>query len=260
MNAQPRLSVVLPCYNEARGIPLILERFAEVGRGADFELILVDNGSTDQTPTVLKQTITDYPFARSIRVEPNRGYGHGIYQGLLEARGRYLAWSHADLQTDPADIFKAWQNVLAASAPEATLVKGHRQGRAWSEKMVSLGMQTLATLVLRRPMQEINAQPKVFARGLLRLLANPPIDFNFDLYVLYMAHRNGWSIRSIPVRFPPRTYGQSHWSATWQSKWRTIRGCVRYMCRLGFGRMGSPPDPVVARIAYPTDKTVNRAA
>lgn len=232
MSNTPQLSVVLPCYNEARGIEAILHRFAEVGRGQDFELILVDNGSKDNTQEVFARLLPKYSFARGVKVAVNQGYGHGIFTGLQAARGEVVAWSHADLQTDPADVFRAWANYRGAANPERTMVKGRRYGRRLSEKFISLGMQILSTVVFRSYMQEINAQPKVFHRDLLAHLIRPPIDFNFDLYVLVMAKRHGWRIESIPVQFPPRKYGHSNWAATWRSKIRTIARSVRYMFSL----------------------------
>lgn len=228
----PQLSIVLPCYNESRGIEAILNRFAEVGRGQDFELILVDNGSKDDTQATFARLLPRFPFARSVKVEVNQGYGHGIFTGLQSAQGEVVGWSHADLQTDPADVFRAWASYRSAATPERTMIKGRRYGRRLSEKLISLGMQALSTLVFRSYMQEINAQPKVFHRDLLSHLTRPPVDFNFDLYVLVMAKRHGWRIESIPVQFPPRKYGHSNWAATWRSKFRTIARSIRYMFSL----------------------------
>jgi glycosyltransferase involved in cell wall biosynthesis len=239
MTHAPQLSVALPCYNEARGIEAILRRFAEVADGRDFELILVDNGSRDNTPEVLKSLLPQYPFARSVRVEVNQGYGHGIYTGLMAARGEVLAWSHADLQTDPADVFRALKSYRSATHPARTLVKGRRHGRRLSERVVSFGMGTLATAIFRMPLWEINAQPKVFHRSLLAHAEHPPIDFNFDVYVLVQAKRNGWQIESIPVQFPPRQFGHSNWARTWKSKLRTIWRSMKYMLRLAIrGNIG----------------------
>jgi len=236
MNPPPRLSVVLPCYNEAAGLESLLERFAETGRAVPFELVLVDNGSTDSTSQVLKQLLPRYPFACSVRVDRNQGYGHGILTGLQAAAGEVLAWSHADLQTDPADIFRAWQVYQQSDQPERTFVKGRRGGRALQDRVISVGMQTVATILLRTRLEEINAQPKLFHRDLLNYMANPPKDLSLDLYVLYAARRAGWRIQSIPVSFPPRKHGQSSWASTWKSKLRTIARSIRYMLRLALER------------------------
>ena len=233
--SDPVLSVVLPCYNESAGLANILDRFQEVGGDRPFELILVDNGSTDRTPEVLAELLPRYRFARSVRIEQNRGYGDGIFRGLGEARGEILAWSHADLQTDPGDVFRAWDVFGQAAEPARLLVKGRRHGRRVGERVISRGMEVVALVLLRRCLSEINAQPKLFHRGLMEHVERPPIDFNFDVYVLYQARRHGWRITSIDVEFPPRPHGRSHWAATWSSKLRTIRRSVRYMFLLGLG-------------------------
>ena len=88
----PELSIVLPCYNESAGLAEILKRFDALGDGTEFELILVDNGSRDDTQAVLQNLLPSYPFARSVHVRENRGYGHGISQGLAAARGVQPGW------------------------------------------------------------------------------------------------------------------------------------------------------------------------
>jgi glycosyltransferase involved in cell wall biosynthesis len=241
MATSPALSVVLPCYNEAKGLEALLARFAETSGSTSFELILVDNGSVDDTPQVLARLLPKYPFARSVRVAKNQGYGHGIWTGLQAARSEVLAWSHADLQTDPADIFHAWRIFRASPTPQRTLVKGSRHGRSWSERFISWGMQTFATLVLRTRLTEINAQPKMFHRDLLACLSNPPIDLNFDVYVLYAARKCGWRLASFPVAFPPRQHGHSSWATSWRSKLRTISRSMRYIVRLAHEPAPTPP-------------------
>jgi len=114
----PLLSVVLPCYNEARNLG---DRYAAVKEDVDLELIMVDNGSKDDTPAVMAALVANHPFIRCVRVVQNQGYGDGIRQGLLAARGTWLAWSHADLQTDPADVIRAFRILHAQSAPERVL-------------------------------------------------------------------------------------------------------------------------------------------
>jgi glycosyltransferase involved in cell wall biosynthesis len=256
MRTAPKLSVVLPCYNEAQGLESLLERFADSCGTTPFELILVDNGSVDTTPQVLQRILPRFPFARSVRVEENQGYGHGIWTGLQAAKGEVLAWSHADMQTDPADVFHAWRIYRASADPKRTVVKGYRQGRSFSEQIISWGMQTIATLLFRTRLTEINAQPKVFHRELLSCLPNPPIDLNFDLYVLYAARECGWRLMSFPVSFPPRKHGQSSWATSWRSKTRTIGRSLRYILHLA---MQTPPKPP-ATLASATEVAANRAA
>ena len=233
--SNPFLSVVLPCYNESQGIKNILERFARFADEHDFELILVDNGSTDDTPQVLASLLPSYSFARCVRIAHNRGYGDGVYTGLRVARGEVLAWSHADMQTDPGDVFRALDVFQNDREAQRLIVKGRRHGRRLGERVISRGMELVAMVLLRRWIPEINAQPKVFSRDVMEFVANPPVDFNFDVYVLFRAIQNGWRIHQIDVVFPPRQYGQSNWSATWKSKIRTIYQSMVFMFRLGMG-------------------------
>lgn len=226
----PKLSVVLPCYNESKSIPAILERFAAV-RNSDAELILVNNGSTDDTASVLKGKLKKrkYKFARSVLVKKNQGYGYGIMFGLNNAKGEFLAFSHADLQTDPADVFRAFGLLQQHADPEKVLVKGNRKGR---QNVLTTGLHIMASLLFLRRFDDINGQPKVFHRSLLAELKNPPKNFALDFYVQYVALKNGYKILNIPVKFAKRKHGQSHWASTLRSRAKTIAGFVRYMLKL----------------------------
>ena len=102
-----KLSIVVPCYNEAKNIPLILEKFASVIKTSDIEILFVNNGSKDISQELFDQQILKYFFAKVIKIEVNQGYGFGITSGLREAKGEYIGYMHADMQTDPADPLKA---------------------------------------------------------------------------------------------------------------------------------------------------------
>ena len=225
----PKLSIVVPCFNEAASLPALVDGFARAGSGRDFELILVDNGSTDGTAEALRHLP---PFARRLRLHKNRGYGGGIWAGLSGAMGEYLAWTHADLQCDPADVFAAFDALLASGSPHRTIVKGLRRRRAFREELVTRGMNALATVVLRRPFRDVNGQPKVFHRSLLASLDRPPSDISFDLFVLNRALRLGWSMGTVPVAVHPRAHGDSSWSFSWYSRIRAAALVALSMFRL----------------------------
>jgi glycosyltransferase involved in cell wall biosynthesis len=229
-----RLSIILPCYNEADNLPPLLEGYARAWQDLPAELILVDNGSTDGTPQALERELgrPERAFARAIRVQANRGYGHGIFSGLLAARGEYLAFSHADMQCSPADVFTAYCRLLEEPDPRRALVKGKRAGRGFSEALVTNTMAALATGVLWRRLTDINAQPKVFHRSHLERLAAPPDGFQFDLYVLYRARQAGLKIVTVPVVFGQRAHGQSKWAFSFVSRYRTIWATVVYIFQL----------------------------
>lgn len=233
-------SLVMPCYNEARSLPALVERAVACARrrgmGPDaFRLVPVENGSWDDSRTVLEALSNgpDGPYLHPVLIDVNRGYGHGVMSGLRSAPPGIVGWTHADEQCDPEDAFRAWDIVSAADRP--VLVKGRRHGRAASDRVVSAGFATLATAVFGRRLSEINAQPKVFPSGLLARLDDPPDDFCLDLYVLVRALDAGYDPVEIDVAFPPRPHGTSNWAATWRSRGRTMAGFVGYMLRLRAG-------------------------
>ena len=232
-----RLSIVLPCYNEADNLSLLLERYHQVWDDLPAELILVDNGSGDDTAQVLERELSkpEYAFARMVLVPVNRGYGSGIAAGLGEARGEYVAFSHADMQCSPADVFAAYHRQVAESVPQNTLVKGKRMRRGLGASLFTVSMGLLASTVLFTWMTDINAQPKVFHRSHLERLTDPPLGFEFDTFVLWRARKAGLTILTVPVAFVPRAHGTSKWAFSFRSRVRTIWGTIVYLFRLRLG-------------------------
>lgn len=232
---KPRLSIVLPCYNESRNLPLLLDRYRESWEDLPAELLLVENGSTDDSTVTLDGLLATglYPFARVVRVPVNRGYGFGVMSGLREARGEFVAFSHADMQCAAGDVFAAFHELCASPNPEKSLIKGRRHGRHWHDCMITAAMSLFAFALLGRRLTDINAQPKVFHRSLLDRLDRPVDSFQLDLYILYTAASSGFAIRTVPVAFPPRIHGTSNWAFSLAGRFGFIRQTIEYMFQLG---------------------------
>jgi len=228
-----KLSIVVPCYDEAENIPLILERFAEGIHRADVEVILVDNGSMDHSPKVLKELIPKYSFARTIRVEVNQGYGFGILQGLKESTGEFVGWTHADMQTDPVDLLKALAIIEENGWDKQIYVKGNRKGRPFFDQFFTWGMSLFETLYMGVKLYDINAQPNVFSREFFESWKTPPNDFALDLYALFMAQKQGFHIKRFDVVFPKRVHGESHWNnGSLRAKWNFIKRTLNFSMKL----------------------------
>ena len=227
-------SIIVPCYNEELNLPTLIRRFAELWREGDtWELILVNNGSIDNSAVVLEQELVSRPFARVVTVpSPNIGYGHGIMTGLRAAQGEYLAWTHADGQTAPRDVFTAFDLLSSARSPERTFIKGRRRKRPLKDTSFTFAMEVAATAVLWRSMPDINGQPKAFPRALLNLATDPPLDLSLDLYFFWLAKTNGFKIETFDVRFGSRESGLSKWAFNWRSKVRNISRTVQYLVAL----------------------------
>ncbi len=226
-----RLSLVIPCYNEAANIPLLLERCKGLEQVADCEVLLVDNGSTDNSQQVLQNLLPGYPNCRTIRVEVNQGYGYGILCGLRAAKGDILGWTHADLQTDPQDALRGLE--LFAKHGDNIFVKGRRYGRPFGDVAFTIAMSVFETLLLRKPMWDINAQPTMFTRDFFATCGdNAPTDFSLDLYAYYKARNDNLPVYRFPVFFGKRAHGVSHWNINWQAKWKFIKRTIGFSLQL----------------------------
>lgn len=225
-----RFSLVIPCFNEAKNLPLLLERCKVLTARPDIEVILVDNGSTDDSHQVLLTLLPCYAGCRVVRVEKNQGYGFGILSGLRAAKGEILGWTHADMQTDPQDALLG----LAAFEKHgsAIFVKGRRYGRPLADVAFTVGMSLFETLLLARPLWDINAQPTMFSRKCFESWNTPPHDFSLDLYAYYIAQVKGLKVYRFPVEFGQRAHGVSHWNVNWSAKWKFIRRTIDFSLQL----------------------------
>jgi glycosyltransferase involved in cell wall biosynthesis len=186
----------------------LLARCAQVFTNQPVEIILVNNGSTDHTQGILEQLLPQYTFARSVLVKVNQGYGFGILSGLKEAKGDYIGWTHADLQTDPADALTALD--LIQKNKELLFLKGKRYGRAVSDLFFTVGMSAWSSLLLKTRLWDINAQPTIIPRNFFESWQKPPHDFSLDLYAYYLAKKEGFLIKRFPVFFGKRVAGEAH--------------------------------------------------
>lgn len=229
----PELSVIVPCYNEEKNLPAIIKGFDEIVRGKPIEVLLVNNGSTDDSAAVFRQELSQLPHTqlREVPVPVNKGYGYGILEGLKNASGTILAWTHADGQTDPADVLRAWEKYQEHNDP-MLVVKGQRKQRAFGPAFFTWGMQQITNLMLRTRLSDINAQPKLFSREFYETIkTDAPHDFSLDVYWLYHAYKKG-RIETIPVVFKKRLYGEAKGGGSFKTRIKLVRRTFGYLSRL----------------------------
>ena len=228
-----KLSVVIPCYNEGKNIDLVVNRFLMVNpNNTNVELILIDNGSTDNSHKIISNYAKKYSFIKLVHVDKNIGYGNGVWQGLKNSKGEYLCWTHADMQTDLADTIKAYDIAIEQKNSKKCFVKGNRKKRPLFDNFFALGMSIFETIMLGKILYDINAQPNLFHRSFLNNIKNPPMDFSFDLYLYYLAKKFNYKIIRFPVLFQKRIHGESHWSATINGKWKFIKRTMNFTFKL----------------------------
>lgn len=208
----------------------MLIRCTKLAKRGDTEIILVNNGSTDGTEQVLQKLLPNYQNCRVVNVAENRGYGFGILSGLREAKGDILAWTHADLQTDPNDLLQGIS--LIEQRGDQVFVKGQRYGRPIADVVFTFGMSVFETVFLRKTLWDINAQPTMFSREFFNSWDNPPNDFSLDLYAYYMAKIKKMRVLRFPVNFADRLHGVSHWNVNWAAKYKFIKRTIEFSLKL----------------------------
>lgn len=234
--SSPDLSIVVPCYNEAGNIPLIINRFKEIlsTSSSQVEVVLVNNGSTDHSSDVFKEELEKVSDARFrvIDVPENKGYGFGILSGLASAKGNVMAWTHADMQTDPEDVLKAYQCYQQNGDP-LTFVKGKRQQRAPIPLFFTWGMGLISSLALKAGLHDIGAQPKLFSRSFYEtyLQKGAPHDFSLDLYAQYWAQKKG-TIKEVPVYFAKRLHGEAKGGGNLKTRIKVTRRVLKFIFEL----------------------------
>jgi len=222
------VSLIIPCYNEAKNLPFLISRCEKLIEEFPMEIIFVDNGSKDETAKIIEKN----PFIKLIRIDNNEGYGNGILEGLRNANGEILAWTHADLQTDPNDMVEGLKHFRNSDDQEMIFVKGKRYGRSIVDLFFTIGMSIFETIFLKKFMWDINAQPTIFHKSFFEKWRSPPKDFSLDLYAYFMAKKTELTIRRFPVQFSNRLHGESSWNVNLKGRYNFIRRTLTYSYKL----------------------------
>ena len=225
------LSIVIPCFNEAKSLPKLVKDFSKKLKRRDVELILVNNGSNDLSETILLNLKKNYNFLKTIRLKKNNGYGNGVLQGLKKAKGQYISWTHADLQTDPYDVIIGFEKFKKELSPKI-FIKGNRLGRPFKDVVFTIGMSIFETILLKNLFWDVNAQPNIFHKNFFNMLEKIPLDFSFDLFFYFNAKKKNLKILRFPVKYPQRKFGISHWNTDFKNKMKFIKRTIKYSFQL----------------------------
>ena len=204
----PQLSVVVPVFNERDNIPPLLAEIAAALRGkVEFEIVYVDDDSSDDSVAVLAAEKASYPELRIVRHLTRSGQSTAVWNGVRAARSPWIATLDGDGQNDPADIPK----LLAArdEAPDdVRLLAGWRTTRrdSFNKRISSKIANGVRSRMLRDATPDTGCGLKLFERD--TFLALPYFD-HMHRYLPALVKRAGFESISIPVGHRPRTRGVS---------------------------------------------------
>ncbi len=212
------LSVIVPAKNEAASLGQLVREAVESLRGlaasADrlghrlrgFEVLIVDDGSSDESPRLLRQLMDQYPELRVLRLVRNAGQSAATAEGFRAARGNWVAILDADLQNPPAELVKLWQ---ALPGYDAALGWRMKRRDVWTKRIVSKLANQVRHWVLGDTVRDTGCAVRIFPRAAaLRL----PMFHGAHRFYGPLLMREGCRIVQVPVEHRPRPHGHSHYN------------------------------------------------
>lgn len=213
----PAISIVVPVKNEAANIaPLVPEIIAAVQERWSFEIIYVNDGSTDDTESELVILMKEHPWLRQIKHARSYGKSAAVRTGVVAARAPVVATLDGDGENDPAFIPRLIE-ALEAGAPHVGLVAGQRVGRKASrfKRLQSRVANAVRRGILKDGTRDSVCGLKAFRRDLF--LALPYFD-GLHRFLPALARRDGYEVAYIDVIDRPRRHGVSHYGM-WDRLW-----------------------------------------
>ena len=200
---QKGLTIVIPAYNEERGVGQVLKEIGETCSDLVHEVIVVDDGSRDETAKVAERN-----GARVIRHKENEGYGAALKSGILAAKTEFVLTMDADNQHQAEDIPRLWKEI-----DDNDMVVGHRSKIVHSAFWRMPGKWVLASLanyLTRKRIPDLNSGFRLIRKDLaLKYLHLCPSGFSFSTTITMAAISRGHNVAYVPIEVAKRSSGQS---------------------------------------------------
>jgi dolichol-phosphate mannosyltransferase len=200
MENAPEISVVIPLYNEEENLPILQKELFSALDGLPFEIVFVDDGSTDGTLAAVEPRLQ----VRVVQFEKNAGQSAAMHAGIHAARGRIIVLLDGDLQNDPADI----PRLLAEIAAGADLVCGYRAKRqdSLSKKITSRVANFVRSRFTGDGVRDTGCTLKAMRSECIPAL----VPFRgMHRFLPALIKGQGFTLKEIPVNHRPRRFGVS---------------------------------------------------
>lgn len=221
------ISIVLPAYNEGKNVKKTIETIISSLKNHEIEIVLVDDGSTDDTLNIAKNLSKKCPFIRLHRHEQNMGYAEALKTGFEHCKKKFITFIDADLQNDPMDISK----LVRYGNMGYDVIVGWRKNRkdVISRLIISKLYNFLVHLLFFLKLPDINGKPKLLRSEVLKKIDIESKEWLIDLELVHKAKKMGFKIIQVPVKHLPRKIGKS--KASFKKGLVTIFDLLRYRIR-----------------------------
>jgi glycosyltransferase involved in cell wall biosynthesis len=211
------ISLVVPVYNEEENLPILIPEVTEVlqGLGTSYEMIFVDDGSTDGSRALLRRMITQDPRIRLLGFKRNCGETGAGAAGLKEARGKIVITMDADLQNDPKDIPK-----MLDYLQDYDMVSGWREKRedSWIKRITSKIANGIRNRLSQESVRDSGCTFRVYKQECLQ---NLKLYKGMHRFMPTLVRMEGFRVIEIPINHRPRKYGVSKYN-TWNRMGRAF--------------------------------------
>jgi glycosyltransferase involved in cell wall biosynthesis len=227
------ISILVPVYNEAGTIAAVIDRLLTIDLPAAREIIVINDGSRDNTRTVLDSLAGTSPLLTVLHVDPNRGKGHAVRMGIDRSKGTVVAIQDADLELDPAQIADLVAPILRG---EAEVVYGSRflegsAGVPFVSRMANAGLTMVTNLLYGASLTDMETCYKMMRGDVARGLGLTANRFDIEPEITAKLLNGGHRIVERPVRFSPRSK-----AAGKKIRWYDGLHAVRVLVRCRFQR------------------------
>ncbi len=244
---EPDLSLVLPCHNEADAIRGTVTRLAQGfrERNIDLQLVLVDNGSRDDTGKIIEELVQEgLPVVKAV-VQVNQGYGNGVLQGLPLCRGRLVGFMCADEQVAATDVVKLYEAAAKAKTPKLFKVRRRFRMESLLRRVVSVTYNMMTRLLFGDlGSMDLNANPKILPREYLERMNLRSKDWFLDPEVMIKAKALGLVVFEMNIFAQMRAEGVSNVRPA--TCWEFLVNLLTY--RFGRHRLVPPAKPLAPAI------------